>query len=362
MNSKDPAGGGDTVRWGILGTGKIARIIAVALEESDTGELVAVGSRDAGRAAAFAEEFGAAHSFGDYRGVIADSAVDLVYVATPHTHHLRWAVAAADTGKHVLCEKPMGVNRADAGLIVEAARRNDVFLQEAFAYRCHPQTDRLIDLVASGEIGEVRLVDAAFGYDAGADPGNYLFVHELAGGSLLDVGCYTTSMAHLIAAAAGAGDTPVEVTAAGSIGSTGVDHTTGATLVFDRGLVARLVCSIQANLDSAVRIYGSEGRMTVSSPWLPGRIGTTAEIIVQRGWSEPEVIDIPLEADVYTVEVNAVSRAVLDGERNPTRLTWEESLANMSTLDRWREAIGLRYREDEIPAVARVEGRNGNRI
>jgi predicted dehydrogenase len=339
----------DKVRWGILGTGKIARIVATALAESESGELVAVGSRDAERAGSFTAEFGVPRSYRNYEGVIEDEEVDLVYVATHHPFHREWAVRAADARKHVLCEKPMAVNHTDAAQIVEAARRNGVFLLEAFAYRCHPQTQRLVDLLREGAIGEVRMIDAVFGYDAGPEPANYLMVHELAGGGILDVGCYTTSLAHLVAAAAtGQSVAPtVDVAGAAWIGPTGVDHSTAATLAFEGGLLARVACSIQANLDSSVRIYGSAGQITVPSPWLPGRIGTEAQIIVQRWGAEPEVIDIPLDADVYTVEADAVNTFVRKDERSPSVMTWEESLANMRTLDRWRASIGLRYRDDD---------------
>lgn len=337
------------VRWGIVGTGKIANILATALSGCESGELVAVGSRDAERAGSLAATFGVPRSYGTYEEVIADEAVDLVYVAIHHPFHREWAVRAADAGKHVLCEKPMAVNHRDAAEIVEAARRNDVFLLEAFAYRTHPQTRRLAELLGEGAIGEVRMIDAVFGYDAGPEPTNYLMVHELAGGSILDVGCYTTSMAHLIAAAA-AGRTvvpTVQVSGGASIGPTGVDHLTAATLTFEGGPIARVACSIQANLDSSVRVYGSAGRIEIASPWLPGRIGTEATVVVDRWGTEPEVIDIPLEADVYRVEVEAVNAAVRAGERSPAMMPWDESLENMRTLDRWRASIGLRYPDDD---------------
>jgi predicted dehydrogenase len=243
----------------------------------------------------------------------------------------------------------MAVTHAHAERIVGAARSNDVFLLEAFAYRCHPQTQRVIELVRGGAIGEVRMIDAVFGYDAGPEPQNYLMDRDLAGGAILDVGCYTTSMAHLIAAAATgrplvAAD---EVAAGGSIGPTGVDHSTAATLTFDGGIVARVACSIRANLDSSVRIDGSGGRLTVPSPWLPGRIGSRATIVAERWGSETETIDVPLDNDVYAVEADAVNVMVRKGERSPSVMTWEDSLENMRTLDRWRASIGLRFRDDE---------------
>ena len=260
------------VRWGILGTGKIARVLARALAESRDGTLVAVGSRDGERAKEVAGEFGAPRHHASYEGLIEDEGVDLVYVATHHPAHREWAVRAAEAGKHVLCEKPLAMRASDAAGIVEAARANEVFLLEAFAYRCHPQTAALSRLLRDGAIGEIRMVDAVFGYDAGPDPGNYLLAHELGGGGILDVGCYTTSMAHLVAAAAASASTveTVDVAAAATIGPTGVDVSSAATLVFERGLLARVACSLEANLDSSVRIYGSEGEVAIPSPWLPG--------------------------------------------------------------------------------------------
>jgi len=337
----------ERVRWGILGTGKIATILAEAIGSSTGGRLVAVGSRDTERAAAFASRF-AVPRHGSYENVLDDDEVELAYVATHHPEHRRWAVAAAGAGKHVLCEKPIAIRHADAVEIVEAARRNDVFLAEAFAYRSHPQTDRLVALIRDGAIGTVRVIDAVFAYDAGPQPTNYLMAPELAGGSMLDVGCYTTSMSHLVAAAGQGVDVlqSSDVAAAAVFGPTGVDLTTAATLTFDDGALARVACSIQANLDGALKVVGSEGRIEVPSPWLPGRIGDRAEILLQRWGVDEEAIPISIEADVYTIEVDAVSHCVRQGARSSPGMRWEESLANMLTLDRWRSAIGLRYPGD----------------
>lgn len=339
-----------TVRWGILGTGKIARVVAAAIAESGGATLVSVGSRGAERAASFAAEFGVPRVHDGYEGLILDDDVELVYVATYHPLHAEWAVRAAEAGKHVLCEKPLAVAHADADRVVEAARRNGVFLLEAFAYRCHPQTQRLAELLRSGAIGEPRLIDAVFGYDAGADPANYLLSPELAGGAMLDVGCYTTSMSHLVAAivAERAVMESVDVAGAARIGPTDVDLTAAATISFEGGPLARVACSIQADLISAVSIYGSEGRITVPSPWLPGRIGTEAQIRLEHRGSGVEAIDVPLEADVYTIEVDTVNGFVRSGELNPSVMTWDESLANMRTLDRWRAAIGRRYGDHDV--------------
>lgn len=337
------------IRWGILGTGKIARLLARALAESATGDLVAVASRSPDRAAGFASDFQVDRAHGDYVGLLDDPDVEVVYVATHHPAHREWAMRAADAGKHVLCEKPLAVNHADAVGIVEAADRNGVFLMEAFAYRCHPQTHALVELLRDGAIGEVQMIDAVFGYDAGPQPTNYLLVRELAGGSILDVGCYTTSMSHLIARVAGGGSVAgaLEVAGGAFIGpSSGVDHYAAATLTFEGGLVARVASSVQADLESSLRIYGSAGRIAVPSPWLPSRFGTRSTIILERRGSETEEIEIELTADLYTIEVDAVGAFIEEGQRSPGVMPWEESLANMRTLDRWREAIGLTYEVD----------------
>jgi predicted dehydrogenase len=340
------------VRWGILGTGKIARVVAGALAGSRTADLVAVGSRTPERSRAFADEFSLSGTHDVYDRVIEDREVEVVYVATNHPDHREWATRAADAGKHLLCEKPLAVHRGDAEAIVEAARRNDVFLLEAFAYRCHPQTARLLELLRSGTIGRVRVIDAAFGYDAGPDPGNYLLVHELAGGSILDVGCYPTSMAHLIARTElGTATEPADVFGVAEVGPEGVDHSASAVLRFEGGPIARVACSIQVDLESSLRVFGTQGRITVPSPWLPGRIGGRAEIQVQRlGW-DVEVQRIEADADEYLLEVDAVSEMVRAGERSPAVMPWEESLANMATLDRWRASAGVRYAQDEVVAA-----------
>ena len=194
-----------------------------------------------------------------------------------------WAVRAADAGKHVLCEKPLAVRHADAVRIVEAARRNDVFLLEAFAYRCS-SADPTTGRAAPGRGDRAGASDRRRPSDTtpARRPRTTSGTATSPGGSILDVGCYTTSMAHMIAAAsAGVPVLPtIDVAAAGVFGPTGVDLSTAATLTFDGGVLARVACSIQANLDRSVRIIGSSGRIELPSPWLPGLIDGDARILL----------------------------------------------------------------------------------
>src|SRR5580692_1337614 len=146
----------NSLSWGILGTGRIAGIFARQLSQSKTGKLAAVGSRSQASAEKFSAEFGAPRGYATYEALLADSAVQAVYIATPHTLHAEWCLRAAAAGKHILCEKPLTLNHTEALAVVEAARKHDVFLMEAFMYRCHPQTAKLIELLRKKVIGEVR--------------------------------------------------------------------------------------------------------------------------------------------------------------------------------------------------------------
>src|SRR5947209_423396 len=160
------------LQWGIIGTGAIAKIFARGLAASRTGRLVAVGSRTPAAAETFADAFDAPHRHGSYDSLLADPAVQAVYISTPHPMHAEWAIKAAEAGKHILCEKPLTLNHAEAMVVVEAALRHDVFLMEAFMYRCHPQTAKLIELIRSGVIGSVRVIQVTFSFHVNVHPGH----------------------------------------------------------------------------------------------------------------------------------------------------------------------------------------------
>src|SRR5260221_10563040 len=191
-----------TLQWGILGTGWIAGVFAKRVKQSQTGRLVAVGSRTQAAADTFGETWSIPHRYSRYEDVLADQSVQAVYVAIPHPFHAQWAIKAAEAGKHVLCEKPIALNHAEAMAIVEAVQRHNVFLMEAYMYRCHPQTAKLLELIRSGVIGQVRLIQATFSFQADAHPESRLLNNALGGGGILDAGGYCTSMAPLIAGAA----------------------------------------------------------------------------------------------------------------------------------------------------------------
>ncbi|HZB50718.1 MAG TPA: Gfo/Idh/MocA family oxidoreductase, partial [Mycobacteriales bacterium] len=238
------------MRWGVLGPGRIARSFLTGLAGSATESAVAVGSRDAGRARAVADDFAVGRAYGSYEELLADDAVEAVYIGTPNATHGRWAVAAARAGKHVLCEKPLGRDAAEAEAMFAAARDHGVWLMEAFMYRFHPRTLRLQELVAAGDVGAPVLVRASFGFPL-ADESNVRLSADLAGGALMDVGCYPVNAARMLAGrvrgvTAVARWEDVDVTLAGTL-----DHEFGAL-----GVIS---CGLRSGRHNELQVVGTDG-------------------------------------------------------------------------------------------------------
>ena len=335
------------IKWGILAPGNIAKAFAKGVKASATGELVAVGSRSQEKADKFADEFGIATRHASYEALLADPNVQAVYIATPHPWHAEWAIKAAEAGKHIVCEKPMGMNAAEVMAIIEAAQINKVFLMEAFMYRNHPQIAKMIELIKNGAIGEVRLIQSSFGFNANYKEGSRMLDNELGGGGILDVGCYPVSIARLIAGVAIGKDIdePIEVKGSGKLHPTQhTDEWAAATLKFASGIVAQVATSVQVNQDNVTRVYGSAGSILLPDPWIPSRNGETCEIVVYaNGASETLTIDpiLPL----YALEADAAGNAILAGktQADSPAMTWDDSLGQAKTLDAWRKQIGLVY-------------------
>ena len=350
----------EKLKWGILAPGGIAKAFARGVAHSKTGRVVAVGSRSKEKADAFADEFDIPRRHGSYEALLADPEVQAVYIATPHPMHAEWAVKAAEAGKHILCEKPIGLNHAEAMAMVEAARRHDVFLMEAFMYRCHPQTARLVDLVRSGAVGEVRVIKATFSFHAGFNAQGRLFKNALGGGGILDVGCYPVSASRLIAGAARGKPflDPTEVKGCGHLGETGVDEWAVASLKFEGDILAQVATGVALNQANTIEVYGTEGHIVVPWPWIPAREGGAVKILVHKNGAEkPEEIVIETETWLYGLEADTVA-ANLEARQAPSpAMSWDDTLGNMRTLDRWRESIGLVYEAEKPGAVPTVHRR-----
>jgi aryl-alcohol dehydrogenase-like predicted oxidoreductase/predicted dehydrogenase len=352
-------------RWAVLGPGSIARRFASQLPDSAEGVLAGVGSSSPQRARGFAEEFGLGPDgvVGSYDEVLSSDAVDGVYVSTVHTGHAWLAIAALRAGKHVLCEKPLAPNHGTAMAMVDEARRSGRVLLEAFMYRFHPQTRQVLSLVADGVIGEVCHVDASFTSDVATRTGR-LFDEDLAGGGILDIGCYPVSFARLVAAAAEASADDVPGSAArapsvppvlsghGVVGPTGVDEWATAHLTLDQGMTATVRTGVRIKDPQTATITGSRGVIRLEDPWVLGDSQQIVVDVVDRGRQE---IEVPA-ASPYALEADAVVRAARAGAGEVDELPLEWSLTQARTLDDWREQIGLRFpfeRDDAaIPTVS----------
>ncbi|RWO97426.1 MAG: oxidoreductase [Mesorhizobium sp.] len=335
------------IRWGILGPGTIAKAFAGGVAHSRTGTLVAIAARNPGKSG-LAENFPGARILDGYEALLADPNVDAIYISTPHPSHAEWAIKAAEAGKHVLCEKPMGLTAFEADAMIHAARKASTFLGEAFMYRLHPQTAKLVELIRSGAIGEVRMVKSSFGF-AMPDfmPEHRLYANDLAGGGILDVGGYPVSMARLIAGAAVGTPfaEPDKVVGAAHLGQSGVDEWASALLHFPSGIVAEVSCGISLAQDNVLRIVGTKGRIEVADFWYAsGREGGTGEIRIIRPGGE-EVVEVREDRWLYAFEVDAAGEAILAGKQEFAwpGMGWADSLGNLRVLDKWRAAIGLEY-------------------
>lgn len=341
------------IRWGILGPGTIAKAFLGGIQNSRTGELAAIGTRNPDKAS-LPDDFPGARILGSYDALLADPAVDAIYIATPHISHAQWAIKAAEAGKHVLVEKPMGLTAFEADAMIHAARKAGTFLGEAFMYRLHPQTAKLVEIVKSGAIGEVRLIRTSFGFAMPKFmPEHRLYANDLAGGGILDVGGYPVSMARLIAGAAGGKDflDPDKVSGTAHLGKSGVDEWASAVLHFPNDIVAEVSCSISLNQDNVLRILGTKGRIEVKDFWFAsGHKGGVGEIQIITA-DGTEIVKVEESGWLYAFEVDAAGDAILTGNQQLAwpGMSWADSLGNLRVLDKWRAAAGLEY-EIEKPA------------
>jgi len=348
-----------TVAWGIIGPGNIAEAFVGGINDAPSASLLAIASRSESRLQTFGDAHGVAADkrYADYGSLVADTEVDAIYIATPHPWHLEHTVLALRAGKHVLCEKPAGMFAGEVETATEIASQENRLFMEAFMYRCHPQIQRVVDLVKSGEIGTVSYIEANFSFNTPFDADSRLYNHALGGGGILDVGCYPVSFCRLIAGAAIGADyaEPVTVKAVGRLAKTGVDESTRALLMFESGLTALCTTAVAENAPGLTRIHGSSGMIELPEPWLPGngrdRCDTKIIISNKRETREESFTDLKHH---YSYEVEVASVAIQNGylEASSPALNWQESIGNAKVLDQWRREVGY---------VAAGESRKTNR-
>jgi predicted dehydrogenase len=311
-----------SVKWGLLSTALINEaIIAGAAETSDV-DVIAVASRDEGRARSYADAHGLERSYGCYEGLLADPDIEAVYISLPNSLHVDWTIRALEAGKHVLVEKPFSkhpdqveeaFNRADAAGLV---------LSEGFMWRHHPQTRRLVELIDEGVAGRIRVVRTTFAFDLATErgTGDTRFDPALDGGALMDVGCYCISGLRLVAGE------PVRSRGEQVVGPSGVDVVFGGALAFADGILGHFDCGFVVPRRAGLEVVGEEATIVVSDPFTPGTLG----IDVRRPGAAPERIPIQ-PANSYRLELENVSAAIR-GEA-PLLLGREDALVQARTID-----------------------------
>jgi predicted dehydrogenase len=324
-----------TVRWGILGTGRIARDFATALQDTPGATLAAVASRERATAVDFADEFGIPLRLAGYDGLAAAPDVDLVYIGTPHALHAENALAMLAGGKGVLCEKPFALNRAQADQVVALARSRGVFLMEAMWTRFMPALEEAKRILASGVLGEVSQASADFGFAATGGPDSRLFNPALGGGALLDVGIYPLSItAYLL------GDVQ-DVRAQAELGPTGVDLQTVFTLRHAGGALSTCACSLKARTPGLLTLSGRRGQLRLDAPF---HRAPTLTLLLED--EPPQVIPTPYLGNGYVHEAIEAQRCWRAGLVESPAMTHEQTLHLMGVLDTIRAQTGVHYPGD----------------
>lgn len=367
------------IRWGILGTGIIAKAFAQDLDRLPDAELRAIGSRNLATAQVFATQFNVGKAYGSYEELVADPDIDVVYIATPHVRHYQDAILCLTAGKAVLCEKPIALNAHQTRKIIDLARQQQLFCMEAMWMRFMPLIQQVRQWVKAGKIGEVRSLQANFGYPVKFDANSRFFNPELGGGALLDRGVYPISLAFCLLGE------PSGMSAAATLAPTGVDIYAGVQLDYASGATAVLYASMRQQTSNEVWIAGTNGTIKIHAPFYqPGRIslyegGVTtplpqtldnldlaaAEQLSLLAALKQKLIVRKIDLAVgrflpsrgldrrsgvegagYVYEAREVMRCLRAGLVESELMPWAETLQIMETIDRIRQSIGVKYPQD----------------
>jgi predicted dehydrogenase len=323
------------VRLGILGAARIAPIAMVkpAAEESEA-EVTAIAARDLERARRFAAKHRISAAYGSYAQLLADPSIDAVYIAVPNSLHGHWTKAALEAGKHVLCEKPFTANAEEAVSVAEAARHSGLVVMEAFHYRYHALTARMLEILNSGELGTINKMEAWLCFPL-VPPNNVRWDYQLAGGALMDAGCYTI---HLLRTLAGA--EPEVSSATAKTRRAAVDRQLEAELAFPGGCTGLITASMLSRrvLGAGARLSGTRGTMEVLGPYVPQ---LWHRLVVRSNTRRAE--RVPRQPSTYASQLRAFTGAILRGE--PVLTGPYDAVANMAVIDACYAAAGLPRRE-----------------
>ncbi|MHA7282097.1 Gfo/Idh/MocA family protein [Arthrobacter sp. TMS2-4] len=337
---------GRALKWGVIATGGIASKVTQDIALLEDAVLHAVSSRSVDSAAAFADRFGFATSYGNdggvagYQRLVDDPEVDVVYITTPHGQHYDVARAALTAGKHALCEKPFTINAAEAEDLAAIAAERGLFLMEAVWTRFLPSVNRAWEIIHSGELGEIRWVQADLGFTAPEDPTSRLWDPAAGGGALLDLTVYPLTWA------LGSLGFPDSVSAVGTLNSDGVDLQNAVTLGYGNGAYAQLSSSFIASCPGRATVCGSKGWLRTGG----GNLHNPQELEIRVGQAEARVEHFEQVGGGYTYELREVTRCIQEGLTESPTMPIGDTIRTMRLLDGVRAQIGLRYANDAAQA------------
>ena len=351
------------IKWGILGTGSIAKAFAEALKETD-GELLAVASANGQRAIDLCNSYGGTAIEG-HMNLISMPDIDAIYIATPHTSHFEFASACLKQKKAVLCEKPMTINATETMALIDLSRKNKTLLMEAFMYKIHPQTQKIFEIVNKRMKGPLS-IQAEFCFSVDVPDTHRLVNRDLGGGSILDIGCYPMSISrHAVGALYDRNFVnPIKIQGEGELNNQDIDLNASAELIFEDGSVAKIRSATNLSSESDVTISDGEMTIYVNQPWHCGEFtGRKSQIKIVNANDEEELIDIKTDKGIYALEIDHFTEAFFNEELESTLLPHNDSHGNMIALDQWRRELKVVYDDDrgekrKVSVISRKDSRD----
>lgn len=332
------------IRWGILGTSEISGSIATAIQASTTSTLEAIAGRTLEKAQQFAEQYQIKTAHGSYDALLADPNVDAIYIGLPNHLHKEWIMRAAVAGKHILCEKPFVISLEEAQEALAVVKKANVFCLEALMYRHHPLTLKLIELVKSKVLGEIKRFNAIYTANIAA------VANTTAGGSILNLGCYPVSLVRLLAGSAHHRMTaePSDLVSIGEMDTNrNVDRSASLLMQFPKQMTATVTVADDMGMFSQFEVFGTDGMLTMlTNPWMPTQDDN--KILIKRhDQAEPIEINVTADKPLYTYQIDAVAEAIQQGSRmaDDTDVSWLESLGNTIVLEAWLNQVKAKSAE-----------------
>ncbi|MDP5030023.1 Gfo/Idh/MocA family protein [Paraglaciecola sp.] len=324
------------IKWGIIGPGSIATTFATALEQSKQGQLYGIASRSAERATAFSQRFAVSKIYHQYSDLITDPEVDILYIATPHSHHYQIAKACLEAGKHILLEKPLTINASQTQVLIELSQSKGLVFQEALWSRFMPCFAKVKDWLKAGKIGALQYIQSDIGFAFADKPQHRLNDPLLAGGALLDLGVYSISISQFLLE-----QTPIQVQATSQLAANGIDKTTQVNMRFAQGQLSQFSCSITAKCTNTMTLVGEQGRIHLPEHFW---VGQEAQLFQDGELVECARFTHPVNGFEYQIE--AAMQCIFQGKVCSDLMPHADSLDVMRVMDEVRKQINLRYHDD----------------